>query len=178
MRTKKVLAGIAVIAVVIISVTAFSISQAVTHPVDVSVTRQGKQQDYLVKGAQYNTVNLTMNKMNLTLYLQLVTPGGNLPSNTPFLIEVNAFVVSNDNASNSIMINVAVNHVYINHTSIPTENNQVSVINGTIYQTTYHSVSTNESITNLTQFSANVTVSFYDGFGPYYYSIYTVNRLI
>ena len=178
MRTKKVLVGIAVIAVIIISVTGFSISQAVTHPAQLSVIRRGNQQDYLVKGTPYVTVNLTMNNVNLTLYLQLITPGGNLSSNTPFLIAVNALVASNGNTSNSIMINVAVNHAYLNHTLIPTESKHHSVINGAIYQTTYHSVSTNMSITNLTQFSANVTVSFFVGFGPYYYSVDTINRLI
>ncbi len=178
MRTKKGLTGIAVIAVVIISITAVSISQAVTHPAYVSVIRRGNQQDYLVKGTPYVTMNLTINNINMTLYMQLITPGGNLPSDTPFLIAVNAFVASSGNTSNSIMINVAVNHAYINQTSIPTENNHHSVINGTIYQTTYHSVSANESITNLTQFSAKVTVSFFDGFGPYYYSVNTINRLI
>lgn len=178
MRSKKGLAGIAVIAVVIISIAAFSISQTVSHPADVSVIKRENQQYYLVKGTPYFTRNLTINNINLTLYMQLITPGGNLPSDTPFLIAVNAFVVSNGDTSNHIMINVVVNHAYINQTSIPTENSHHSVINGTIYQTTYYSVSTNEPITNSTQFSAKVTVSFFDGFGPYYYSVNTINWLI
>lgn len=178
MRTKKGLIGIAVIAIVIVSIIGFSISQAITHPAYVSVISGKNQKDYLVKGTPYVTMNLTMNNINLTLYMQLITPGGNLPNDTPFLIAVNAFVASNGNTSNSIMINVAVNHAYLNQTSIPTNNNRHSVINGTIYQTIYHSVSTGEPITNSTQFSANVTVSFFDGFGPYYYSVNTISRLI
>lgn len=177
-RIKRVLVIIVVIAVAIISVTAFSISQALTHPPRVSIIKQGNQNDYLVKGVPYVAMNLTVNNVNLTLYLQLIRPGGNLPSNTPFLIEVNAFMTSSYNTSSSIMINVAVDHAYLNHTSLPTENNHISVINGTVYQTTYHSVSITQPITNLTQFSADITVSFYNDFGPYYYSVYTINRVI
>ncbi len=175
---KKISLGIAVIAVAVISVAAFTISQAITHPTDLSVTRSGNQQDYLVKGTPHFSMNLTMNKINLTLYLQLITPGGNLSSDTPFLVEINAFVVSNDSALSHLMINVAINHAYLNQTSIPVQDNIHSLLNGTIYQTAYHSVSTNEPVTNSTHFSANVTVSFFQGFGPYYYSVDTINRLI
>jgi hypothetical protein len=178
MRVKKGLVGIAVIAVVIISITAFSITQATTHPTDVSVISMGKQQDYLVKGTPDETVNLTLNGINQTLYLQLLTPSGNLPSDTPFLIEVNAFIVSSDTSLNQIMINVAANHFYLNKSLLPISDVYHSLLNGTILQTVYHSVSTNESITNLTHFSANVTVSFFEGFGPYYYSVKTVSLLI
>lgn len=175
---KKISLGIAVIAVAIISVAAFTISQVITHPTDLSVTRPGSQQDYLVKGVPYNTVNLTMNGVNLTIYLQLITPGGNISSNTPFLIEVNAFVVSNDNSLNYIMVNVAVNHAYLNQGTITIQDYSHSILNGTTYQTTYHSVSTNEAISNSSQFSANVTVSFFQGFGPYYYSVESINKII
>ena len=71
MRSKKGLAGIAVIAVVIISITAFSISQTVSHPADISVIKRENQQDYLVKGTPYFTRNLTINNINLAqCYLQ------------------------------------------------------------------------------------------------------------
>ena len=178
MKTKKGLIGIAVIAVIIISVTGFSISQAVTHPAQLSVIRQGNQQDYLVKGTPYVTMNLTLNNANLTLYLQLITPGGNLSNDTPFLIAVNAFVASNDSTLNHIMINVAVNNVHLDQTSIPIGDSSHSVLNETIFQSVYHSVSTNEPITNSTQFSANVLVQFFESLGPYYYSVNTVDRLI
>lgn len=177
LRAKKGLIGIAVIGVVIISIAAFSISQAVTHPADVTVLRMGNQQDYLVKETPFDTINFTMNNENLTLYLQLITPSGNLSSDTPVIIAVNAFIASN-NTPNSIMINIAVNQAYLNQTPIPTDSSHNSIVNRTIYQTTYHSVSTNEAITNSSQFSANVTVTFFEGFGPYYYSVDTINRLI
>ncbi len=178
MKTKKRLIGIAVIAVVIISLTAFSISQAITHPTDLSIIKQGNQNDYLVNGTPYVTTNLTLNNANLTLYLQLITPGGNVPNDTPFLIEVNAFITSNDSTSNHIMINLTINGAHLDQTSIPIGDSSHSVLNGTILQSVYHSVSTNEPITNSTQFSANVSVQFFESLGPYYYSVHTVNLLI
>ncbi len=172
---KKKWLGVAAILVVIISVTAFAISDAISHPAEIATVKDGGQKAYLVEGTGYHTVNFTMGKANLTLYLQFLTPGGPLSNNIPFLIEVYAFVVAHDSTPRHIMINVVVNHAYLNNTSISATDAYFTVLNGTIFQSLYHSVSANEPVRNPDQFSANVTVSLFGNLGPYYYLAKKIN---
>ena len=159
----------AIIGALLIIITGFTILQVENHPLKVSTINQTGIGQYLVNGVQYNTTHITINSANLTLYFQLITPGGNLTSNQPFLFEVNVFFVSSQNSINDIPMNLMVKDFYLNSTALPIKHEINTVLHGKIFQSTYSTVSISQPITIKTLFNASISLTLYNAIGPYYY---------
>ncbi len=159
----------AIVGAFLVIITGYTVIQVENQPLRVSTINQSGVDQYLVSGVHYNTRNITFNSANMTLYFQLITPDGNLSNSQPFLFEVNVFFVASHSNPNSISINLMVKDLYLDNTAIPIKHEINSVLDGKIFQSTYGSVSTSQSISTKTPFNASISLTFYNTIGPYYY---------
>ncbi len=165
---------VVVFAVVVISVTAFTAFQVETHPLVVSPASPGNYTGDLVSSTPFSVSSLSYGGNDFSIYIQLLTPGGSLPSNTPFYLEANIILVENSSNSGGIAMNVSIDNFYINQSATQIQHDTNQVLNGSVFQSVYSSVSQTQPIYVSTQFNASVSITLYSTFGPYYVNSETV----
>ncbi len=165
---KHIKIWIATIVVAVFAVCAFTFFQVTTQPAKITTGVSANLDNYLVKGVSFKTTNVTVGNTAMTLYLQLIIPKGNLSNGIPFLSEVDAFLTFNSGKTTSVMVRTSMDNLYMNHTSVNIKYDRNTVLNGTILQSIYNSVSINQPISTSTQFNSTVSINFYSNIGPYY----------
>lgn len=165
---KRKLIAVVILAIFVCAIAIFTLYQAETHPLSVGVASSTSYGSYLVQGVQVHQIHIEAGGSNLTLYVQLITPRGNLSNSVQFLFEVNIVVVSTSKVSKSVAATLLLNSFSMDNSSLPATKVNQWIQQGKVFQSVYSSISVRQPITYFTDFGASVTVNFYSTLGPFY----------